>query len=332
MSRLSFSVVDCGARFAMADRLLEWAATRHDIDMVSRGADFVIHSCFGYDIVNHAGVRIFVTGENVLPDFNISDYAYGFAHLDFGDRYCRMPLHRFYRDRYRCLLDPRPPADALLASKTGFCAFVASNPDGDPARRRIVDLLNRYKRVDMGGHWMNNVGGPVPDKLAFQRAYKFAVAFENSSSPGYVTEKIADAFASCAIPIYWGDPAVARDFNPEAFVDCRACGSLEAAVERVKQLDRDDEACRRMLAQPCFRDNRLPPQLSEEHFRGFLLSILEQPVEQAFRRNRGRWGRKYERRLEEAFHRPHRQIARHVRDAVRSLRRAGRPYAWPPPR
>ena len=52
------------------------------------------------------------------------------------------------------------------------------------ARRRIVELLQAYKRVDLGGRWMNNVGGPVADKAAFQSRCKFAIAFENASSPG----------------------------------------------------------------------------------------------------------------------------------------------------
>jgi hypothetical protein len=202
--------------------------------------------------------------------------------------------------------------------------------DGDPARRRIVELLEAYKRVDLGGRWRNNVGGPVPNKYAFQARYKFVIAFENASTPGYATEKIADAMASNAIPIYWGDPEIARDFNPAAFVNCLAYDSLEAAVARVRQIDGDDGLYRRMLGEPWFRDGREPEELREAHFRGFLASIFDPPRDRAFRRNLGRWGRKYERRLDEAFHRPHLQALRCVRDAGRRLSPGRQMYTWRP--
>ena len=248
--RIRLSVVDFSTNEGLADRLLDWVVDRYDVRFVDRDAEYVLHSCYGYDVLKHPGVRIFLTGENVRPDFNLCDYAFGFDRLEFGDRYCRLPLYRLYRPVYERICRPRPPAGEALAAKSGFCAFVASNVEGDPARRRIVELLNAYRRVDMGGRWRNNVGGPVGNKYAFQSRYKFAIAFENTSTPGYTTEKIADAMASNAIPIYWGDPEAMRDFNPGAFVDCMALGSLDAAVERVRQIDRDDELCRKMLSEP----------------------------------------------------------------------------------
>ncbi|MFP6238480.1 fucosyltransferase, partial [Helicobacter pylori] len=37
--------------------------------------------------------RVFYTGENEVPNFNLFDYAIGFDELDFNDRYLRMPLY-----------------------------------------------------------------------------------------------------------------------------------------------------------------------------------------------------------------------------------------------
>ena len=328
--KVRISVVDCGTRFDMADRVLEWISRQFEIELVARDAEYVLHSCFGYDVLNHSGVRLFVTGENVRPDFNLSDYAIGFDRLTFGDRYCRVPLYRFYA-RYDGLLRlPSPPAAAALAAKKGFCAYVASNWKADPQRIQVAKLLMAYKPVAMGGSLMNNVGGRVADKIAFQSEYKFAVAFENSATPGYVSEKIVDAFLSRAIPIYWGAPDVAQDFNPDAFVNVNDCGSLEAALARVREIDADDARYCRMLAAPWFRDGREPEHLREQVYLGFLTHIFAQPWEQAFRRNRGFWGDKYERRLREAFHLPHVQVARYLRAFSRHLRQGGRPYEWPP--
>jgi hypothetical protein len=271
-----------------------------------------------------------VTGENVRPDFNISDYALGFDRMTFGDRYCRLPLYRLYKPVYERICRPRLPAADVARHKRGFCAFVASNMEGDPARRRMVELLDAYKRVDCGGRWRNNVGGPVPDKYAFQARYKFALAFENASTPGYVTEKIVDAMACDAIPIYWGDPEIATEFNPAAFVNGMAFPSLEDAVARVREIDNDDALYRRMLSEPWFRGGVEPEALREARYREFLGAIFDQLPEQAFRRNRGRWGRKYERRLAEAFFNPSLQACRHLRDLGRRLKQSREPYVWRP--
>ena len=328
MKHIRMSVVDFGLGYGLADGVLDWVADRYAVEFVRQNAEYVLHSCNGYDVLRHPGVRIFVTGENIQPDFNISDYAFGFSRLSFDDRYCRLPLFRLYKNVYAHLLQPHPPTGDLLRSKTGFCAFVASSPADDPARLQIVELLSAYKRVDMGGRWMNNVGGPVPDKHAFQAHYKFAIAFENWSTPGYATEKIADAFASGAVPIYWGDPDIARDFNPEAFINCHDFSSLEEAVACVQEIDRDDDRYRRMLAAPCFRDGREPEALRAETFRAFLANIFDQPQEQAFRRNRGRWGRKYEKRLSTAIHNPLAQIRCWLQNYRRRLRIARHPYRF----
>ena len=76
--------------------------------------------------------------------------------------------------------------------RKNFCNFVVSN-DYSNERNEFFARLNAHRPVDSGGGYMNNIGGPVTDKLAFQRGYKFSIAYENSRGPGYCTEKIVDA-------------------------------------------------------------------------------------------------------------------------------------------
>ncbi len=66
-------------------------------------------------------------------------------------------------------------------------------------------LNKNYSRVNSGGKTFNNIGGPINDKIKIFSNHNFNIAFENSSYPGYVTEKITDAFIANTIPIYWGD-------------------------------------------------------------------------------------------------------------------------------
>ena len=86
------------------------------------------------------------------------------------------------------------------------------------------------------------MGGPVKDKIAFERDYKFTMCFENTSSIGYTSEKIMEAFAGRTVPIYWGNPDIAEEFNPEAFINCHDFDSFEEVLEEIKRLDADDDA------------------------------------------------------------------------------------------
>ena len=305
--KIRIALVDAGPGAEIIRAVLRFAEDKYDFEICQTSdADYVFHSCFGTDVLKYPGVRIFVTGENVSPNFNTSDYAMGFDPLSYGDRYLRLPLFRLYEEAYAALLKPRRPADEILADKTEFCAYVMSNmTDSDPARIRIFDLLSRYKEVHSGGKWRNNVGAPVADKIAFQAAHKFVIAFENASTPGYLTEKFAQAAQSDAVPIYWGDPNIAVTFNPKAFINCHDYASLEEASAAIAALDQDDEAYRKMLSEPWFTECKEPEYLKDEVIADFLSHIFDQPLATAFRRNRSRWGIKSEKRQYEMAFKPH---------------------------
>ncbi len=302
-------------------QILSFVDNQYDFEMTQdRDADYVFHSCGGLDVLKYSGVRIFITGENVTPNFSISDYAMAFEKLNFSDRYTWLPLIKLYREAYAALTVPRPPAGEILSQKTDFCAYVMSNTtDSDDARTQIFDLLSKYKLVNSGGRWRNNVGGRVPDKLAFQSKHKFVIAFENCSHPGYLTEKFADAAASNAVPIYWGDPDIGNLFNAKAFVNCHDFQTLEEAVERVKKIDQDDDLYRKMLSEPWFPNDIEPECLRDETFAAFLSNIFDQNLEAAFRRNCGRWGIKTEKRLYDMCHRPHIHAFQLLRKGWRKL-------------
>lgn len=314
--KIRIAAVDFGPEEAMLTSVLEFVNDRYDFEITKdRDADYVFHSNYGYEVLSYPGVRIFITGENVSPNFGISDYAMAFDKMAFGDRYCWMPLIKLYREAYETFLHPRPSAEDALKGKIDFCAYVMSSTrDSAPERTRIFDLLNEYKTIHSGGSWNNNVGGRVPDKLAFQSTHKFVIAFENSSTPGYLTEKFAEAAQANAVPIYWGDPTIGTLFNPKAFVNCHGFQTLEEAVERVKQIDADDVLYLRMLSEPWFTNAKEPECLRTETFRSFLCNILEQDPAQAFRRNRGRWGVKQERIL-------YRMHAKPLEHGIRILRK-----------
>ncbi len=252
---------------------------------ISDKADYAFYSVGGGDHHDFNGIRIFFTGENVVPNFNYCDYAFGFQYLTFEDRYYRLPLWRIYGgDLEKAMKKGVELSDEELLNRK-FCATVISNSkQTDGTREAFFEALSKYKQVASGGKWKNNVGGPVPDKLAFQSQYKFVQAYENTLSRGYTTEKLLQAFAANAIPIYYGDPAASQDFNPEAFINAHDFDSLEELVAYVKKIDEDDALYLKMVRAPIFKDGKMPTHLTDEALLNFLSPIFDVPFEKARRR------------------------------------------------
>jgi len=209
--------------------------------VISDSPDYLIAGPYGFNHLKYDCVKIFWTGESVVPDFNLFDYAIGFDHLSFGDRYLRVPLYPFRSDFVGFRAPESRPTDDQLLNRD-FCSFVVSNGKGDPIRTEFFERLGRYKRVDSGGRYLNNIGGPVDDKRSFVARHKFSITFENASAPGYVTEKMMEAHAAWSVPIYWGDPEVESDFRPESFVWVKDRQSFDAAIDQIVELDRNDAA------------------------------------------------------------------------------------------
>lgn len=317
------ALIDAGLKNYVSEAILALVSSQYEFQITNaRDADYVFHSVDGYEVLNYTGVRIFVTGEYVTPNFNLSDYALAFDPIEFGDRYCRLPLIRLYKESYQALVAPRPSAAETLAQKTGFCAYVMSNTKNSAQEReQLLEALDTYKPVAMGGKWRNNVGGPVSDKIAFQSAYKFVLAVENYSTPGYLTEKFAQAAQSNAIPIYWGDPTITQYINPKAFINCHDFSSMDTLLARVRKLDCDDDAYRAMLSEPWFVNGEEPHQWRDATFTNFLCNIFDQPHESAYRRNRSRWGLKNEVQLDKMANQPFRQSLFLLRKKWRQIRR-----------
>ena len=260
-------------------------------------------------------IRIFITGENVLPDWSHADFALTHQRI-YSDRHWRVPLHRHWYDT-TCTV-PMRDFELVRMRVTRFCNFVYSN---ERAAERIAffDLLNEYKKVHAGGKVRNNIGYRVDDKLAFIAESKFTIAFENESQSGYATEKLIQPLLHGSIPIYWGDPSADLDFNPECFINVHRFPSFQAVVEEVKRIDNDDQLWEKYVRAPIFRDGRLPIELSDDSIVAFFERIFleKRPRIPASVKVRQRLA--YQLRSSHAANR-FRRLAARVSDRISSLR------------
>lgn len=263
------------------DKFYEILRRHYDVEL-SDSPDYLFDGGLGHEHFKYNCVKILWVGENMVPDFNSFDYAVGFDYLEFGDRYVRIPLYVFNEAFDTISQRSHFPSREFLLNRK-FCSYVVSNGGrSDPLRASFFHRLSQYKRVDSGGRFMNNVGGPVSDKKAFCQQYKFNIAFENSCSPGYTTEKIAQSLSCFSVPIYYGDPLIERDFDKGCMIHVSGPNDVERAIAEIIRLDNDDEEYVRRATAPCLAR---PIGCFEKTLEEFLIHIFEQPLADARRLN-----------------------------------------------
>ncbi|MEP7108247.1 MAG: glycosyltransferase family 10 [Ferruginibacter sp.] len=244
---------------------------------LSEEPDILIYSCYGTGYLQYECIRIFYTAENVRPDFSGCDFAISF---DFNKdhRHFRLPLYALYIDQFNSqskLLATRSKEEALKIwrGKTKFCCMVVSNLKSKK-RLNFFNKLSKYKRVDSGGKALNNLGSLVKDKMEFIKDYRFVISFENSSYPGYTTEKILDSFVMDSIPLYWGNPLIHIDFNANCFLNLGNYRSEGKFIQKIIEIDNDEELAIKMIMEPKFKDAEIPLDINRERLVAFFRRII----------------------------------------------------------
>lgn len=279
MKKLKIKFVDFWGGFnSNSNFIIDVLKLKYDV-ILAEDPDYLFFSCFGSSHLSYKCVKILFIGENLVPDFNLCDYALGFDWLTFGDRYMRLPLYVTW-DSFEQIskLDRHIDIERVLNRK--FCSIVVSNSSSaDPMRERFFKLLSEYKKVDSGGRAWNNIGGPVLNKLEFVGKYKFNIAFENSHVIGYTTEKVMEPMTVNTVPIYWGNSLIGRDFNIKSIVNVHEFPSLEAVCEYIVKLDSFDEEYLKVLNEPWVIDDVIFQW--KEQLLAFLSNIVEKPLNEA---------------------------------------------------
>ncbi len=252
-------------------------ATRWSV-VADDDADLLVYGPFGGRHAPSRATKVLCSGEPVrLPRRLGYDYSLSWHVLD-DDRHLRVPQGIWALLRY-------PGEAAALASRSFddwvgrpfFCNFIYSNP-GPRERREAFAALSRRRFVHSPGAVETNAdplpGGRTardwwPQKVAYQRQFRFTIAFESAPLPGYTSEKAVDALLAGTIPVYWGNPELATDLDRTSFVDAAAFGSWDELADHVVHLDENPE-----LARPFFEQPR-PLLLDLDEARAGIVALFE---------------------------------------------------------
>lgn len=133
-----------------------------------------------------------------------------------------VPLVHFGPETRDSLRDP--PREKTAEAPA---VYFASNAYDRSGRLQYVEELMRFLPIDSFGKSLKN--RELPDdrgretKLATIGRYRFNIAFENSLTQDYVTEKFFDPLLAGCVPVYRGAPNIA-EFAPgeNCFIDAAA--------------------------------------------------------------------------------------------------------------
>ena len=257
-----------------------------------------------------AKVHVMFSREAVEPDFNFFDYAIGFNdNLTFDDRFIRlMPPLKLYPNfifSKENTINTKEEALQELKKKKGFCNFLYSNSNAHPMRDRLFHAICEYKKVDSLGRHLNNIGkkgtgfqGHAAECKDIKSFYKFSIASENAVYPGYTSEKVFTSLEAHTVPIYFGNPHISDDLNPNAIINVNDFHNLDELVEYIAKVDSDDELWASYICQPWFKEKQSAnnqARISEYERR--LKAIFESPLEDAKRLSVGTHVSEYRKNL-----------------------------------
>jgi hypothetical protein len=242
--------------------------------IITDNPDYLFFSVFGSKHLQYKCKKIFYTGENVAPPLHYCDYSFSFDYIDDNRNY-RLPHYLLY-DGYYELQRPKIINESLANRK--FCNFIVSN-GACQERNQFYNELSKYKKVDSGGRFANNIGYAVDNKVKFQSEYKFSIAFENNAYrpqfPGYTTEKIMEPMTVNSVPIYWGNPEIGKEFNTKSFINVYDFNSINDVINYIEYLDNNDKKYLELLNQPWFNEYNIPENNKIENIKSFLYKIFE---------------------------------------------------------
>jgi hypothetical protein len=225
----------------------------------------------------YASKKVFVTSENLYPDFSVTDYALACQYVEH-ERYLRMPYWAIVTS-HESLIKPKDFTERVIASPRDFCCFVQSNGNVRRTRRRIdfFHAISKIRFVHSGGAVLNNIGYRVSDIHSFLKNFQFSLCFENARFKGYTSEKLTNAMINGCIPIYWGDPTVHADFNLESFINVSDFPTDFDAIRYILNVAENQHLRKKYLDAPFFRGNALPAVLDENRILSFFSKIISAP-------------------------------------------------------
>ncbi len=229
-----------------------------NVERVFQAFSIIKHRMFGsfkdvaekYENLNLPRTRnakrmIWLTGENLRPPFiNKLD---GFLSFDENllENNAYLPIWYFdagfFGEHFVERVGVSTSINKLMTARSiqnvppKFACMFAGNPHS--VRLQFAEILEKYGEIEKYGLAF---GTFVKYKYPVGRQFKFTIAFENDNYPGYVTEKLLEAYLTESVPIYWGNLGVNSPINPKAILIKKENQSLTEFASEIAKLSESE--------------------------------------------------------------------------------------------
>ena len=200
--------------------------------------------------------------------------------------------YEFFHEKISTLYDPGKDlyrAGGCSPSQRKYDVCFLSNQSTDDKdvmslsheRVELFRSLSEKTYAASGGKVENNIGYIVPrgDELNWMKNCKFVIAYENRTYPGYITEKPYQAWLAGAIPIYAADRSVLGNIDREAVVFGPDYDSVDAVVDQVIGLLKDDNAYCTIWSKSLHIDPDKNYEVLKETVKERLVEIVEEKLD-----------------------------------------------------
>ena len=265
-------------------------------EIVRRNPDLLFYSVFGTKNLGFMGKKVLINGEIHSQNYGRPDFSISY-HESTNSSRLRLPIWAWHSQPGLLV----PSSQRFPTAGNHFCNFTYSNPNCE-FRNRFFLALDRMKSVDsLGAAFRSDTPRFLLDsrnsskwrdsKTSMLSNYRFTISFENVSEPGYSTEKLVDAFLAGSIPIYWGDPFVAEDFNIRSFVNLHNYQNYLEAIDAILELERDPQLMGAMRSEAPMSETQY-----SRYFNGQFETFLKYAIESSGHSKRHKlihstWGR-----------------------------------------
>ena len=249
--RLNMDLAPKGMELLTPGASMRWEKCGFELNPPPGGkADFYVVLANARPTDRYIGSRentLFIAGEPPEKKVYPENFYAQFAHIVDTHRLSRHPnieisapglnwhvgldmASRCYRYGYDHLSNLGYP------NKENRIAVVCSNASYTPGHRRRLALLDFLKKR-LGDKIVHFGRGftPIDDKMEAILPYRYHLVLENSQSPNYWTEKLADAYLGWAFPLYLGCPNLKEYFPGDSFEHMDA-DNFEATEARLLSL------------------------------------------------------------------------------------------------
>ncbi len=197
-----------------------------------------------------------------LSTESIRNYPHQFDHLSDYDIDMSYRLHSdvpypyitFAQGKRNLLAE----TNSTWKSREKAVLFVAKNCGSTSKREQLVEMLQKFVRVDSVSSCLNNkkwpsdipiTGNRATDKRTLSKRYVAILAAENSIEDDYVSEKVYDGLIAGAVPIYYGAPNIDRFVPSDSIIKVPyplTNDGVKQVAQRIEQVFNSEEEYNRL--------------------------------------------------------------------------------------